>query len=139
MLYIWNMKLLLLSLSLLFLGCAAEQKFIAIGAPQTLQPKQMKDILVFWNSNQVPWKYKELGEIMPSGQLKQFQTIAVQLDDIKREAAKNGADAVILTKSVGQRGALYANNQFAFADSQSFIALSGTAIIRNDDVSFVPK
>lgn len=132
-------NLLIVCFPLLLLGCAAEQKFIATGVPQTIQPRQMKDILVFWNPNQVPWKYKELGEIMPSGQLKPFQTITVQLDDIKREAAKNGADAVILTKSVSQRGALYASNRFAFGDSQSFIALFGTAIIRNDDVSMVPK
>lgn len=133
------MKKLSLLLVFLIAGCAAQQKFIATGAPQTIQPKQMKDVLVFWNPSQIPWKYKELGEIMPSGDIKQFQTVIVQLDDIKREAAKNGADAVILRKEVGQRATFHANNRFAFGDSESFITLSGTAIVRNDDVSLVPK
>lgn len=123
---------------LAFTGCGAEQKFVRTGIPVPTTPKQMDSVIVFSNPSQVPWPYEEIGELIPNKTPRRFQTPQVQIDDIKREAAKNGADGVILHRDVGQRGNLIVDRGTGFGNSQSILMFSGTAIVKKEQVVSSP-
>lgn len=138
MLYLSMNKLLILSIAFLLCGCGAEQRFITIGTPPPLHQKKIDDVLVFSSPSQVPWPYQEIGELIPDKAPRRFQTPVVQIDDIKREAAKNGADAVILHKDVGQRGDIFIGQGSGFGNTRTFLMFSGTAIVKKDQVASFP-
>ena len=133
------MKTLRLLPVLFLFGCGATQQFVTIGNPQTRPQKQVNDILVFSDPSQVPWPYQTIGELIPDRAPLRFQNSLVQIDDIKREAAKNGADAVILHQTTGSRGNLFIGQGTGFGSSESVVMFSGTAIVKKDQVTSLPS
>lgn len=91
----------------------------------------MDIVHVFYNPNDVPFKYKELGRIF----LKNInywadRDPAGQINKIRQEAAEHGADAVIIVNGMRKEGSFAAFNGTAGGNVGDVYQYAGIAIVK---------
>lgn len=95
---------------------------------QSISPKKLQ---VFYDKNEVPFKYKETGRIF----LKNInywadRDPAGQINKIKQEAAEYGADAVIIVNETRKESSFTAFNDLAGGNAGEVFQYFGIAIIK---------
>lgn len=120
--------LAVLSLAAIFSGCSIISSNYIPSTEIKRQSVHVDNIQVYYDKEDVPFKYKEAGRIFlkninywadrdPAGQIKM----------IKQEAAKSGADAVIIIKEMRMESTF---NASAGGNAGDVYQFSGIAIIK---------
>jgi len=124
-------KILTLLISISFVGCSL---ISADYVPSIIIERQSvteNKVQVYYDQQDVPFKYKELGRVF----LKNINYWADrdpggQINKIKREAAKSGADAVIIINEMRRESSFSVIAGNAGGSSGDVFQYSGIAIVR---------
>lgn len=125
--------LLVLTIGIFFTGCSMIHSNYIPSIQIQRQTVSINEIQVYYDKNEVPFKYKEIGRVFlkninywadrdPSG----------QINKIKEEAANYGADAVIIINEMRKESSFALFNDVAGGNSGDVFQYSGIAIIRED-------
>jgi len=123
--------LLLLFISIIFTGCSMISANYITSSGIQRQSVFVEQIQVYYDKDEVPFKYKEAGRVF----LKNInywadRDPAGQINKIKLEAAKYGADAVIIVNNMRRESSFSMFDGSAGGNAGDVFQYSGIAIIR---------
>jgi len=121
----------LLIISVVVSGCSMISANYIPSSGIKLQSVSANDVQVYYNPQEVPFKYKEVGRIF----LKNInywadRDPAGQISKIKDEAAKYGADAVIIVNGMRRESSFGVMNGTAGGNAGDVFQYSGIAIVK---------
>lgn len=117
-------------LLLIFAGCTLVSSDFIPNAEVQLPFKPESSVTVFYDKNEVPYAYKEIGRVFikninywadrdPGGQIK----------EVKRKAALSGADAVIICQEKRRESSFLMDGYSAGGSASDVYQTSGIAIV----------
>jgi hypothetical protein len=121
----------LLFIGIIFSGCSMISSSYVPSAEIHRQSTSPNNMRVYYSKDEVPFEYKEIGRIF----LKNInywadRDPAGQINKIKQEAAKSGADAVIIIAETRRESSFSVINGTAGGNAGDVFQYSGIAIIK---------